>query len=84
MKMYTYYFLCRVHTYIDDAEKSGAIILLDGRSWSKKMNPGFWIGPTIILHKNQSDRALNEEIFGPVLSVYHVDTWEEAIRMENR
>ena len=73
--------------YIEQSEKEGAKILLDGRTWIDKMEGGKgggnWIGPTIIVHSNKTDKAMNEEVFGPVLSVYHVDTWQEAIAIEN-
>lgn len=72
----------RVLKYIDEAESNGAKVLLDGREWAKSPT-GFWVGPTIILHSNKGDRALHEEIFGPVLSVYQADSWEEAIAIEN-
>lgn len=45
---------------------------------------GFWIGPTILVHNNEADRALHEEIFGPVLSVLEVDSKEKAVEIENR
>lgn len=73
----------RVKEYIDEAvTKDGAEILLDGRSWLNQ-SPGQWIGPTVLLHKSASDRAMQEEVFGPVLSVIKVDTWDEAIAIEN-
>lgn len=61
----------RINHYIDDSENNGADILLDGRRWSKK-SPGNWVGPTVILHKEKTDKALHDEIFGPVLSVLQV------------
>ncbi|GMH54345.1 hypothetical protein TL16_g01650 [Triparma laevis f. inornata] len=70
--------------YIKDSEKSGAEILLDGRNPSSVPTAsGNWLSPTIILHKNKTDKALHEEIFGPVLSIYKVKTWNEAIAIEN-
>lgn len=77
----------KIVKYVDHAEaKCGAQILVDGR---KKMTcgsgekGGFWIGPTVIQHLSPDDDAIKEEIFGPVLSVYHVKTWAEAIQIEN-
>lgn len=67
--------------YIQDAETNGATLLLDGRSW--KRSQGNWIGPTIILHSSPTDKTMREEVFGPVLSVYEVSSWEEAIEIEN-
>jgi len=79
--------LDKICGYIEKSDRAGATILLDGRSWKK--NPklvasgGYWIGPTVILHKNKLDPALHDEIFGPVISVFVVKTKEEAITIEN-
>lgn len=84
--------LNKILKYINDAEKSGCKILLDGRKWCRSFNKdvedpilekGFWIGPTIILHTNKDDPAMKEEIFGPVISVYVAKSKEEAIEIEN-
>ena len=71
----------KITSYIALAEKDGAKVLLDGRSW--KRNAGNWIGPTVLLHQSASDRTLTEEVFGPVLSVLQVNSWEEAVAIEN-
>lgn len=81
----------KIIRYINEAEKNGAKILLDGRTWCHELNSnvdpvlkqGFWVGPTIILHSNKDDAALKEEIFGPVISVYVAKSKEEAIEIEN-
>jgi malonate-semialdehyde dehydrogenase (acetylating)/methylmalonate-semialdehyde dehydrogenase len=70
----------KIVSYIEDAEKNSAKILLDGRSWKKLGN---WVGPTIILHNSPKDKTIREEVFGPVLSVYVASSWEEAIEIEN-
>jgi malonate-semialdehyde dehydrogenase (acetylating) / methylmalonate-semialdehyde dehydrogenase len=41
------------------------------------------VGPTILLHSSAQDKAMREEIFGPVLSVIRVNSWDEAIAIEN-
>ena len=82
--------------YIEDSVASGAKVLLDGRTWMKKMegdnngisididaSGGFFIGPTIIQHFSKDDKAMKEEIFGPVLSVYIAKSWKEAVEIEN-
>ena len=56
---------------------------MDGRSWATSVEKGFWVGPTVILHSNPADAALQDEIFGPVLSIIRVDSWERAIEIEN-
>lgn len=73
----------RCHNYIDEAvNQQGATLLLDGRSWSTGQK-GFWIGPTVLMHKSATDRAFTDEIFGPILSIVQVETKEEAIAIEN-
>mmetsp|Transcript_11203 Transcript_11203/g.21369 ORF Transcript_11203/g.21369 Transcript_11203/m.21369 type:complete len:534 (-) Transcript_11203:274-1875(-) len=72
--------------YIEDSEKAGGEILLDGRKWADEPmanNGGCWIGPTIIKHASPEDKCMKEEVFGPVLSVYNVSSWAEAISIEN-
>ena len=71
----------KILNYIADSEANGAKVLLDGRHWNN--NGENWIGPTILLHNHKDDKALQEEIFGPVLSIYSVTSWNEAIEMEN-
>ena len=41
---------------------------------------GFWLGPTLFDHVTPDMDVYREEIFGPVLSVVRVDTYEEARR----
>jgi malonate-semialdehyde dehydrogenase (acetylating) / methylmalonate-semialdehyde dehydrogenase len=73
----------RIHAYIQKSIDSGAEILVDGRSWTTERKNGFWVGPTVILHKNKEDAAMQDEIFGPLISVYQVSSKEEAIEIEN-
>jgi acyl-CoA reductase-like NAD-dependent aldehyde dehydrogenase len=73
----------KITSYIETSEQCGARILVDGRSWTKRLTKGFWIGPTVILHNNKEDKALHDEIFGPVLSIYQCSDKEEAIEIEN-
>lgn len=79
----------RISRYIDEAEKMGAKLLVDGRN-QKPLNSdipgiekGFWIGPTILDHVTPMIPAGHEEIFGPVLSTIRVKTLEEALKIEN-
>eukprot|EP00924_Labyrinthula_sp_SR-Ha-C_P004787 snap_masked-scaffold_1-processed-gene-12.7-mRNA-1 protein AED:0.00 eAED:0.00 QI:0/-1/0/1/-1/1/1/0/497 len=73
----------KINKYLTEAEAAGVEILLDGRKSLWTDRKGTWIGPTILLHKNKEDKALKEEIFGPVLSVYAVESIEEALQIEN-
>jgi methylmalonic acid semialdehyde dehydrogenase len=76
--------LKRITKYIEESEAGGAKILVDGRPWTKEAKEGWWIGPTVILHSNPADRALHDEIFGPVLSILEVESKEKAIEIENK
>merc|ERR1712217_806844 len=40
-------------------------------------------GPTVLLHKSSNEPAMQEEIFGPVLSVLEVSSLEEAMAIES-
>lgn len=79
----------RITNYIDQAEKMGAKILVDGRKFKPKnsdikgIENGFWIGPTIIDHVGANFPAACEEIFGPVLAIVRVKSLEEALKIEN-
>lgn len=74
----------RITGFIDDAEASGATVLVDGRDLKVDGQPGNWIGPTIIDNVTPDMPSAFEEIFGPVLSIIHVDTLDEAIALENQ
>ncbi len=74
----------RINAYIDQAEKMGARVVVDGRGASVPGAPGNWVGPTILDNVTPDMPCANEEIFGPVLSILHVDTLDEGIALENR
>ncbi len=74
----------RIHKYIDDAEKAGAKILLDGRQPQVPgKEEGYYVGPTVILDPEGKTAAAHEEIFGPVLTIRHVNSFNDAMRIEN-
>ncbi len=72
----------RINSYIDDAERRGAKVLVDGRG-AKGPDGGYWIGPTILDHCTLDMPCTTEEIFGPVISIVRVKTLDEAIAIEN-
>lgn len=73
----------RVHECIESGIKEGAELLVDGRRPSGVPAGGNFIGPTILNNVTPEMRVAREEIFGPVLSVMHVDTLDEAIAIVN-
>lgn len=44
---------------------------------------GFWLGPTLIDHVTTGMSCYTDEIFGPVLSVVRVESYDEALRLIN-
>ncbi len=73
----------RVHDCIESGLKEGAQLLIDGRRPSGVPAGGNFVGPTILNNVTPEMRVAREEIFGPVLSVMHVDTLDEAIAIVN-
>ncbi|QEW02256.1 CoA-acylating methylmalonate-semialdehyde dehydrogenase [Microbacterium lushaniae] len=74
----------KVATYVDIAEADGAKIVVDGRGLSVEGHEdGFFFGPTLIDDLPTSSRAYTEEIFGPVLSVVRVQSYDEGVDLIN-
>ncbi len=74
----------RIIGYIDEAEKMGAKVLVDGRNTIVKgKEGGYYIGPTIIDYVKPDMRIAREEVFGPVLAIIRTDTVDEALNVEN-
>ena len=71
----------KVASYIDAGEADGAKIVVDGRSVDPDGGKdGFWLGPTLIDHVKPDMSVYTDEIFGPVLSVVRVESYDEALR----
>jgi malonate-semialdehyde dehydrogenase (acetylating)/methylmalonate-semialdehyde dehydrogenase len=73
----------RVHTYIDLGKKEGATVVLDGREFHAPKH-GCFVGPTIIDHCRPGMAVIEDEIFGPVLSIMRERTLDAAIAAVNR
>jgi malonate-semialdehyde dehydrogenase (acetylating)/methylmalonate-semialdehyde dehydrogenase len=74
----------RIHGSIESGIKEGAELLVDGRRPKGVPDGGNFVGPTILNKVTPEMRVAREEIFGPVLSVMHVDTLDQAIELVNR
>jgi malonate-semialdehyde dehydrogenase (acetylating)/methylmalonate-semialdehyde dehydrogenase len=74
----------RIHDCIESGVKEGAELLVDGRRPKDVPAGGNFVGPTVLDNVKPGMRVAHEEIFGPVLSVMHVDTLEQAIELVNR
>ncbi|MFQ6613307.1 MAG: CoA-acylating methylmalonate-semialdehyde dehydrogenase [Fidelibacterota bacterium] len=74
----------RIENYITEAEQQYAKILVDGRGVTVPgKEQGFYVGPTVVDQVTPDMRIAREEVFGPVLSIIHVATLEEALKIEN-
>jgi malonate-semialdehyde dehydrogenase (acetylating)/methylmalonate-semialdehyde dehydrogenase len=72
----------RVASYVDGAAAEGGTVVVDGRDESFD-NDGFFIGVSLIDNVNTASKVYTDEIFGPVLAVVRVDTYEEAVELVN-
>jgi malonate-semialdehyde dehydrogenase (acetylating)/methylmalonate-semialdehyde dehydrogenase len=72
----------RVASYLAGAEAAGATMVVDGREQNFDSD-GFFIGVSLIDHVTPGMKVYDDEIFGPVLSVVRVDTFDEAVTLVN-
>jgi malonate-semialdehyde dehydrogenase (acetylating)/methylmalonate-semialdehyde dehydrogenase len=74
----------KVASYIDIAAADGASVVIDGRDVKVDGDPnGFWLGPTLIDKVPTTSKVYTEEIFGPVLSVVRVHSYEQGVKLIN-
>ncbi|MEV6139609.1 CoA-acylating methylmalonate-semialdehyde dehydrogenase [Nocardia sp. NPDC051990] len=78
----------RVTSYVDAGAAAGATVVVDGRDVephgeAADLTDGFWLGPTLLDHVTPEMTVYTDEIFGPVLSVVRVDTYDEALDLIN-
>jgi malonate-semialdehyde dehydrogenase (acetylating)/methylmalonate-semialdehyde dehydrogenase len=74
----------RVLGWIEKGIKEGAKLILDGRGIKVPgFEKGFFIGPTIFDNVTEDMSIGREEIFGPVLSIKKVKTFEEGVSCIN-
>jgi malonate-semialdehyde dehydrogenase (acetylating) / methylmalonate-semialdehyde dehydrogenase len=72
----------RVAGFVDGAAGEGATVVVDGREHAFE-GDGFFIGASLVDRVRPGMRVYDEEIFGPVLSVVRVDTYDEAVELIN-
>src|ERR687888_1158071 len=71
----------RVASYVEHAPAEGAKVLVDGREGAP--GEGFFLKPSLLDDVKPGMRAYEDEIFGPVLGVTRVGTYDEAVRLVN-
>jgi malonate-semialdehyde dehydrogenase (acetylating)/methylmalonate-semialdehyde dehydrogenase len=73
-----------VASYIEIAEQDGATVVVDGRGIEVDgAADGFWLGPTLIDNVSTDSRVYTDEIFGPILSIVRVKSFDEGIALIN-
>jgi malonate-semialdehyde dehydrogenase (acetylating)/methylmalonate-semialdehyde dehydrogenase len=70
----------RVRSYVEGAPDEGARVVVDG---SAPDGPGFFVGCSLLDDVKPGMRAYDDEIFGPVLGVVRVATFDEAVALVN-
>lgn len=76
---------------ISSAQRGRVEALVDGRSRGSRLMtggtrpdlPGFYLTPTVISDVEQSEALVQQEIFGPVVTVQAFDTDEQALALAN-
>jgi malonate-semialdehyde dehydrogenase (acetylating)/methylmalonate-semialdehyde dehydrogenase len=73
----------KVAGYLDAASDQGATVVADGRDHPLYETDGFFLGVCLIDHVTTEMDAYRDEIFGPVLTVVRVPTYDEAVHLVN-
>ena len=75
----------KVASYLDSGVGQGATLAVDGRQHPVTGGDpdGFWLGPSVLDHVTPAMSCYTDEIFGPVLSVLRVPSYEAAVQLVN-
>ena len=72
----------KVESYIGMGAEEGAELVRDGRGFKLQgYEDGFFIGPTLFDKVTTKMKTYQEEIFGPVLQIMRVESFEEALAL---
>jgi malonate-semialdehyde dehydrogenase (acetylating) / methylmalonate-semialdehyde dehydrogenase len=70
----------RVASYVEGAESEGATVVVDGRDLAIE-GEGFFLAPSLLDHVKPGMRSYDDEIFGPVLCVTRVESYDDAVKL---
>jgi len=73
----------KVASYLDKAADAGATVVADGRQDAVYNQDGFFLGLSLIDNVQPDHESYKNEIFGPVLEVMRVDTYDDAVKLIN-
>jgi len=71
----------RVQSYLGRADADGAAVVVDGSAAADR--EGFFMGCSLIDHVEPGMAVYDDEIFGPVLSVVRVSSFDDALALVN-
>ncbi|CUA84022.1 methylmalonic acid semialdehyde dehydrogenase [Gulbenkiania indica] len=75
----------KVVGYVESGVREGARLVVDGRDYRHPgAEGGFFLGPCLFDHVQPEMTIYREEIFGPVLAVVRVATFQDAVELINR
>jgi malonate-semialdehyde dehydrogenase (acetylating) / methylmalonate-semialdehyde dehydrogenase len=74
----------RIEQIVENGKKDGVNVVVDGRGKGVKgYEDGYWVHPTVLDNVNPASEVAKTEIFGPVLSLMHAGSLEEALALVN-
>jgi malonate-semialdehyde dehydrogenase (acetylating) / methylmalonate-semialdehyde dehydrogenase len=75
----------RILNLIDQGEKEGATLVVDGRGFKMQgYENGYFMGGTLFDHVTEDMAVYKQEVFGPVLVIVRSEDYEAAVDMVNR
>jgi malonate-semialdehyde dehydrogenase (acetylating) / methylmalonate-semialdehyde dehydrogenase len=74
----------RIREWIDRGVSDGARLAVDGRTPEGAVDGGSYVGPTILDDVAPDAPIVQEEVFGPVLTIVRADSLDDAIAIVNR
>ncbi len=73
----------RVAGYVERAGDAGAEVVVDGRGGDGDNGDGFFLNPSLLDKVAPGMEAYDDEIFGPVLSVVRVESYDDGLELIN-
>jgi malonate-semialdehyde dehydrogenase (acetylating)/methylmalonate-semialdehyde dehydrogenase len=73
----------RVASYVRNANQEGAKVVVDGTAHPLSERAGFFLGTSLLDNVKPGMRCYDDEIFGPVLTVVRVQTYDEGLALVN-
>ena len=72
----------KVAGYVAGAAEEGATVVVDGRQGAPE-GGGFFLNPSLIDHAKPGMKVYDDEIFGPVLTVTRIGSYDEGLQLIN-